>query len=143
MSKKIPLTLIIDNQDRILGVKQFSVPKTEVVGVLDGGTGRSILEEDFVLIGNGNSPVITIPRTTIESNESFSFSFTDLFKPETFLGNSKIEIKLDDTKIDINDIVTTDDSVRIDRLGEWEIGMSGWEEGEDGLSELFIDTGEF
>ena len=58
-------------------------------------------------------------------------------------GNSKIEIKLDDTKIDINDIVTTDDSVRIDRLGEWEIGMSGWEEGEDCLSELFIDTGEF
>ena len=65
MAKQIPLTLIIDNQDRILGVKQLSKPGDEVVGVEHGGTGRVDLEDDFVLIGNGTSPVLTQAQAII------------------------------------------------------------------------------
>ena len=138
MAKETPLTLIIDNQDRTLGVKQLSKPGNEVVGVLDGGTGRVDFEEDFVLIGNGTSPVLTLAQASIGSDGSISVSSPDINILQHVIGSSDVEIKIDDTNININDIITTDDSLPIDRVGEWFIGRPGWEEATDELSNYTI-----
>ena len=68
MAKQIPITLVIDNQDRALGIKQFSSPDNEVLGVSNGGTGSVIFEEDSVLLGNEEEPIQTISRKTLTSN---------------------------------------------------------------------------
>ena len=90
MAKETPLTLIIDNQDRTLGVKQLSKPGNEVVGVLDGGTGRVDFEEDFVLIGNGTSPVLTLAQASIGSDGSISVSSPDINILQHVIGSSDV-----------------------------------------------------
>ena len=138
MAKQIPLALIIDNQDRILGVQQLSKPGDEVVGVSDGGTGRVDFEEDFVLIGNGTAPVLSLSQAQLESNGSVSISTSNIDVIKQFLSAGNIEVKIDDTKININDIITTDETLPIDRVGEWFIGRPGWEEATDELSNYTI-----
>lgn len=138
MAKQIPLTLIIDNQDRILGVKQLSKPGDEVVGVEHGGTGRVDLEDDFVLIGNGTSPVLTQAQAIIESDGSVSITSSNPELNKQLIAASNIEVRVDDTKININDIITTDEVLPIDRVGEWFIGRGGWEDATDDLSNYTI-----
>jgi len=142
MAKEIPLTLIIDNQDRVLGVKQLSKPGDEVIGVEHGGTGRVDLENDFVLIGNGSSPVLTQAKAIIESDGSVSITSSDPELNKQLISSSNIEVRVDDTKININDIITADEVLPIDRVGEWFIGRGGWEEATDDLSNYTIATEE-
>tara|TARA_Y100000593_G_scaffold94411_1_gene193344 strand:- start:3471 stop:3887 length:417 start_codon:yes stop_codon:yes gene_type:complete len=138
MAKKIPLTLIIDNQDRVLGVKELSKPGNEVIGIEHGGTGRVGFEDGFILLGNGKNPIISSVNGKLTSNGSVSIS------SDANITLKMVEVLVDESKININSIIESDDSLPIDRVGEWSIGMQGWEDATDDLSNYNTsDTGDF
>ena len=136
MAKQIPITLVIDNQNRALGIKQFSLPDDEVLGVSNGGTGSVIFEEDSVLLGNEEEPIQTISRKTLTSNGSISVS-----ENNSFVIDGKLEILVDDTKLNLANILSPINKIPLNRIGSLTVEYNDLEEAETGLSPI-IDLGD-
>ena len=137
MAKQIPLTLMIDN-NTVSGIKQFSEPAEECLPVEHGGTGRINIEDNYVLVGNDTNPVTTIQRKSLVSNDNT----VSILGQDSLVSNSNIEIQVDNSKLDIGNILTNQ-SILINRIGRWINDYEGWEYATDELFLQVADSGEF
>ena len=137
MAKQIPLTLMIDN-NTVSGIKQFSEPAEECLPVEHGGTGRINIEDNYVLVGNDTNPVTTIQRKSLVSNDNT----VSILGQGSLVSNSNIEIQVDNSKLDIGNILTNQ-SILINRIGRWINDYEGWEDATDELFLQVADSGEF
>ena len=137
MAKQIPLTLMIDN-NTVSGIKQFSEPAEECLPVEHGGTGRINIEDNYILVGNDTNPVTTIQRKSLVSNDNT----VSILGQGSLVSNSNIEIQVDNSKLDIGNILTNQ-SILINRIGRWINDYEGWEDATDELFLQVADSGEF
>ena len=135
----IPLTLNIDNQNRVVGIKEFSNLTDECVGVEHGGLGTVILEGNSVIIGNDTNPVSTIPLIVLDSDDSLKITNTS-----SFISSENIKLEIDPTKIDIGNILSNSNKLLVNRIGSWVPNMLGFEDADDRLFDhTTSDTGSF
>ena len=138
MADQIPLTLVIDNQDRALGVKQFSIPSEECLGVEYGGLGKIVIEGNSVLIGNDTDPIVPIPRKTLQDDTGF----ITINGSDSFISNGNLNITVDNSELNIAAIMLNQ-QIPLNKIGRWIDGFEGWENAEDDLFLLVADPGEF
>ena len=137
MAKQIPLTLMVDNNNTVSGIKEFSEPAEECLPVEHGGTGRINIEDNYVLVGNDTNPVTTIQRKSLVSNDNT----VSISGENSLISNSVIEIQVDNSKLDIANILTNQ-SIPINRIGRWVDNYQDWEGATDELFLEIIDPGE-
>lgn len=137
MAEKTPLTLDIDD-NKATGVKEFSEPNEECLGVEHGGFGRIIIEGNHVLIGNNTEPTITIPRKTLtDKNSSIIINGSD-----SFISGGDVTITIDNSNINATNIMSSQ-KIPLNKVGRWVEGYQGWEQADDRLFLEIIDPGEF
>ena len=126
--KKIPVTLIIDNdRDLTLGLREYSIASQDMLGVKDGGLGRINFEGGSVLVGDDKNSVQTVPRGSIKTGTGVSI--TSESSPTSMLGQ-EITIELNLSKVNIYNM-TNNTTKRIpkNRFGEESIGTDKWDLG--------------
>ena len=89
-------------------------------------------------MGNDTNPVTTIQRKSLVSNDNT----VSILGQDSLVSNSNIEIQVDNSKLDIGNILTNQ-SILINRIGRWINDYEGWEDATDELFLQVADSGEF